>query len=196
MAKKTSKATRKKTSAKPKSLARTVKGTATAVLGEVEKAGDMVLTEVKDGLGAVTDKITTTAKGMAETQAALILKKLVDEVEEIGSGVVDAVSAKLDHLRGKVEESHAEAGAPVKKKAASKKKAAAKKKAVAKKKATKKKAVSKKKATAKKKATTKKAVAKKKAVTKKKTSKKKAAPKTKKTTARKKTAARKKVSRR
>ena len=177
MAKKLSK---KKNVAKKSDITKTVKTTASTVINEVEKAGDFVVGEVKDGLGAVTDKISAAAKTVAETQAAQVLKGLIEEVETIGSDLIDAVSHKLDQLRGKVaDESSSSKKATAKKKAGSKKKASAKKKAGAKKKTTvakkkaapKKKAVAKKKVATKKKASTKKKVAaKKKATTKKKSS--------------------------
>ena len=109
--------------------------------------------EVKDGVGAVTDKISAAAKTVAETQAAQVLKSLIEEVETIGSELIDAVGHKLDQLRGKVADETASSN-----KATTKKKAGAKKKtAVAKKTpAAKKKAAPKKEAGTKKKATTKK----------------------------------------
>ena len=171
MAKKLSK---KKNVAKKSDITKTVKTTASTVINEVEKAGDFVVGEVKDGLGAVTDKISAAAKTVAETQAAQVLKSLIEEVETIGSDLIDAVSHKLDQLRGKVaDESASSKKATAKKKASAKKKAGAKKKTtVAKKKAApKKKAAAKKKVATKKKASTKKKVAaKKKATAKKKSS--------------------------
>ena len=171
MAKKLSK---KKNVAKKSDITKTVKTTASTVINEVEKAGDFVVGEVKDGLGAVTDKISAAAKTVAETQAAQVLKGLIEEVETIGSDLIDAVSHKLDQLRGKVaDESASSKKATAKKKASAKKKAGAKKKTtVAKKKAApKKKAAAKKKVATKKKASTKKKVAaKKKATAKKKSS--------------------------
>mgnify|MGYP001813434211 CR=1 FL=1 len=171
MAKKLSK---KKNVAKKSDITKTVKTTASTVINEVEKAGDFVVGEVKDGLGAVTDKISAAAKTVAETQAAQVLKGLIEEVETIGSDLIDAVSHKLDQLRGKVaDDSASSKKATAKKKASAKKKAGAKKKTtVAKKKAApKKKAAAKKKVATKKKASTKKKVAaKKKATAKKKSS--------------------------
>ncbi len=184
MAKKSSK---KKNVAKKSDITKNVKTTASTVINEVEKAGDLVIGEVKDGVGAVTDKISTAAKTVAETQAAQVLKSLIEEVETIGSDLIDAVSHKLDQLRGKVaDESASSKKATAKKKASTKKKAGAKKKASAKKKAgaKKKTTVAKKKAAPKKKAAAKKKVAtKKKASTKKKVAAKKKATTKKKSSA-------------
>jgi hypothetical protein len=170
MAKKSS----KKNVAKKSDVTKTVKTTASTVINEVEKAGELVIGEVKDGVGAVTDRISAAAKTVAETQAAQVLKSLIEEVETIGSELIDAVGHKLDQLRGKVaDETASSKKTTAKKKATTKKKAGAKKKtAVAKKKAApKKKAGTKKKVATKKKASTKKKVAaKKKATTKKKSS--------------------------
>lgn len=181
MAKKT---TKKKSAAKTGGLADSAKGTAASILGEVEKAGEVILGEIKVGLGTVSGKVANTAKSVTETKAAQILKSLVDEVEEISGNLVNTVSAKLDGLRGKVEETHA-ADEPVKKKTVRRKKPVSKK-PMAKKTITRK-AASKK--TTAKKATTRKAAVKK--TTTKKTTSKKAAPR--KTTANKKTSTKKKT---
>ena len=176
MAKKSS----KKNVAKKSDVTKTVKTTASTVINEVEKAGELVIGEVKDGVGAVTDRISAAAKTVAETQAAQVLKSLIEEVETIGSELIDAVGHKLDQLRGKVaDETASSKKTTAKKKATTKKKAGAKKKtavakktpAAKKKAAPKKKAGTKKKVATKKKASTKKKVAaKKKATTKKKSS--------------------------
>jgi hypothetical protein len=180
------KASKKKVSASKGGFAESFKATASSVIGEVEKAGDVVLNEVKDGLGIVTDKVAETAKGVTETQAAKMLKTLVDEIEEIGNDIVDAVGRKMNQLRGQVAAKAAPRKKAAKKKAGAKRKVAAKKKAAPKRKVTtKKRAAPKKKVTAKK-------TAKKKAAPKRKvTAKKRAAPKKK--VAKKKVTARKKV---
>jgi hypothetical protein len=154
MAKKRAK---KKSAGSKQGITGSVKSTASALINEIEKAGEVVITEIKGGVVAVTDKILSTAKTVSETSVAQTLKSLVGEVEEIGGDVVDAVSQRLDQLRGKVEE-ETEA-APVKKRAA-KKKVSAKKKG-AKKKVSKKRVAAKKKVTAKKKAAKKKVTKKK-----------------------------------
>lgn len=192
MAKKTSK---KKATEGTDSLADSARGTAASILGEVEKAGEVILGEIKGGLGTVSDKLTHTAKSVAETRAAQLLKSLVDEVEEISGNLVSSVSSKLDSLRGKVEQTQV-AEEPVKKKSVRRKKPASKK-ATAKKtttrKTTSKKTVSKK-ATSAKKSATKKAPAKK--ATASKTTPKETASKkigSRKTTAKKKPTAKKKT---
>ena len=99
MAKKVSK---KKTAAASAGLSDAVKETASAAVAEIERAGEHVLSEVKDGLEAVTDKVAATAKSVSSSQAGQALKTLAGEVEEIGSGMVAAVGRKLDQLRGRV----------------------------------------------------------------------------------------------
>jgi hypothetical protein len=143
-----------------------VKSTASALINEIEKVGEVVVSEIKGGVVAVTDKISTTSKSVSETQVAQTLMNLVGEVEGIGGDVIDAVSQRIDQLRGKVVE---ETEAAAMKKRATKKKVSAKKK-------TAKKKVSKKRVATKKKATTKKKVARKK-VARKKVAKKKVAKK-------------------
>jgi hypothetical protein len=164
------KVTNKKTAAGKGGLANSVKAKASTVITEAEQAGENVLSEVRDGLGAVTDRIAATVKTVSETQAARTLKNLLGEVEEIGSDVIEAVTQKLKQLRGKVE---TETAGVVPRKATTKNKAAAKKAVRSKKKAANKK-VTKKKPAAKKKTAPKRAAPKKKPVV-----KKKAAPKNK-----------------
>ena len=94
MAKKVSK---KKVAASAGGFAESFKATASSVITEVEKAGDVVLAEVKEGLGTVTDKVADTAKGMNETQAAKMLKTLVGEIEEIGNGHIVAQRVQHQH---------------------------------------------------------------------------------------------------
>jgi hypothetical protein len=148
----------------------TVKSTASALINEVEKVGEVISAEIKGGVVLVTDKISSTAKTVSETQVAQTLMSLAGEVEQIGGDVIDAVSQRIDQLRGKVVE---ETEAAAVKKRAPRKKASTKKKG-AKKKVTKKRGVAKKKVSKKKVA--KKKVAKKK-VAKKKVAKKKVAKK-------------------
>lgn len=164
------KVTNKKKAAGKGGLANSVKAKASTVITEAEQAGENVLSEVRDGLGAVTDRIAATVKTVSETQAARTLKNLLGEVEEIGSDVIEAVTQKLKQLRGKVE---TETAGVVRRKATTKNKAAAKKAVRSKKKAANKK-VTKKKPAANKKTAPKRAAPKKKPVV-----KKKAAPKNK-----------------
>ena len=178
------KPTKKRAATHEGDITENIKSTTTAAIGEMEKAGELLLSEVKQGLGAVTDKISSTAKSVSETQFAQALKTLVDDVETIGNDLVDAVSRRLDQLRGKVQKKSKQA----KKKApATKSKAATQRKsAAATKKVTKKKVAVKKRATAKKKIAVTKRTAAKKSITGKK------APTKKKTSVKRRTAAGKK----
>jgi len=179
-------------------IKQTVSTTASSVIDEIDKASDVVVREVREGLNAISDKAKIAAKSAADASVNVkdividshpkeIFLSLVDEVEEIAEGIINVVKERFNQL-GSTAESSAKksvkkkAKKAVKKKAVKKKaaKKAASKKAPAKK-AVKEKAVKKKtvKKSVKKK-TTKKAVKKKasaKKSVKKKTVKKKAAKK-------------------
>ncbi|MGD8911716.1 MAG: hypothetical protein PVI97_05690 [Candidatus Thiodiazotropha sp.] len=164
MAKKSSKS--KKTES-TQGIADIVMSSASVIINEIEKAGELVLSEVKDGVVAVTEKLSSTARSVSETQMAQLMKTVIDEVEEIGNDVIDAVSLRFDQLRGEVAQktqmSTVKKQAPrkkkkvsTKKKSTSTKKKVSKKRAVVKKKVSLKKKVSKKKMSVKKKGITKK----------------------------------------
>ena len=168
-------------------IGKTVSSRAGVVVDEVEKAGEFMLREIREGFDVVTDKASHAVKAAAEasvtvkgkvteTQPKELLKDFVSEVEEIGESLVEGINSRISQLRDAVVGAVAEVKAPSRKKAG-KKKVAAKKKAT-----SKKKAAPKKKVAAKKKAALKKKVP----------AKKKAAPR-KKVTAKKKMAPRKKV---
>jgi len=120
----------------------------TAWLDEFEHATVTVLSEVKNNLEFVRNRITKTAGAAAETAAETtsafkervsgneMTKQwhhVLQEIEAAGDGLMDVVGKRLDGLRAQV---HAATAKPAGKKKSSKKKAAAKKKVVAKKKAT------------------------------------------------------------
>ena len=163
MAKKTQakKAQPKKTPSTATRITNTVTTTVAALVDEVEKVSDVVLSEVRDGFSSVKDTVSNTAgktaDSVASTNVGKILKGLVVDIEELGEDLLTSVAQKLSQLRGTVQKkaevinSASETKAAPKKKAAAKK--AAKKKAVAKKKVAKKapakKKVAKKKAAAK-----------------------------------------------
>ena len=197
MAKK--KSTTKTSQTRLTGIKQTVSTTASSVIDEIDKASDVVVREVREGLNAISDKAKIAAKSAADASVNVkdividshpkeIFLSLVDEVEEIAEGIINVVKERFNQLGSTAESS---AKKSVKKKAAKKavKKKAVKKKAAKKaaskkapaKKAVKEKAVKKKtvKKSVKKK-TTKKAVKKKasaKKSVKKKTVKKKAAKK-------------------
>ena len=178
MAKK--KSTAKTSQTRLTGIKQTVSTTASSVIDEIDKASDVVVREVREGLNAISDKAKIAAKSAADASVNVkdividshpkeIFLSLVDEVEEIAEGIINVVKERFNQL-GSTAESTAKKS--VKKKAAKKavKKKAVKKKAAKKaaskkapaKKAVKKKAVKKKtvKKSVKKK-TTKKAVKKK-----------------------------------
>ena len=194
----TKKSTAKTSQTRLTGIKQTVSTTASSVIDEIDKASDVVVREVREGLNAISDKAKIAAKSAADASVNVkdividshpkeIFLSLVDEVEEIAEGIINVVKERFNQL-GSTAESTAKksvkkkAKKAVKKKAVKKKaaKKAASKKAPAKK-AVKKKAV-KKKAVKKsvKKKTTKKSVKKKSPVSKsvkKKAVKKKAAKK-------------------
>jgi hypothetical protein len=178
MAKK--KSTAKTSQTRLTGIKQTVSTTASSVIDEIDKASDVVVREVREGLNAISDKAKIAAKSAADASVNVkdividshpkeIFLSLVDEVEEIAEGIINVVKERFNQLGSTAESS---AKKSVKKKAAKKavKKKAVKKKAAKKaaskkapaKKAVKKKAVKKKtvKKSVKKK-TTKKAVKKK-----------------------------------
>ena len=177
MAKK--KSTAKTSQTRLTGIKQTVSTTASSIIDEIDKASDVVVREVREGLNAISDKAKIAAKSAADASVNVkdividshpkeIFLSLVDEVEEIAEGIINVVKERFNQL-GSTAESSAKksvkkkAKKAVKKKAVKKKaaKKAASKKAPAKK-AVKKKAVKKKtvKKSVKKK-TTKKAVKKK-----------------------------------
>jgi hypothetical protein len=160
----------------------TVSSTANSVIDEIEKAGDVVLRELRDGFNTLSSKATQAAKAAADASVNVkdivvdsdpkqMFKSFINEVEETAESMMAVVSQHFGQLTEKAKNGE---GKPAGKKKATKKKATKK---AAKKKTTKK--------AVKKKATKK--TAKKKAVKKtaKKATKKKAAKKAVKKTAKK-----------
>lgn len=183
-----------------KGVGDTLKDTALVVVDEVEKAGGVVLEEIRSSFEFIGGKVADTAKSAADTTVAVKdkvtskevtdqLHGLVRDVEEVGESLLNVITSHFDSLRKTVSK-------PVKKKAVkkkaskkktAKKKTAGRKKAAVKKKparkkaarktAVKKKAAGRKKATVRKKPARKKATAKKKAGARKKTTTRKTARK-------------------
>jgi len=158
----------------------TVKTKAASAFDEVEKIGDLLINEIREGFDVVSGKVSSAARSASEIPSDIrdrvsglhpkeYLSKVVDEVEEVADDLLEGITSRVKQLRQAAEKAAAQPARRAKKKA---KKKAAKKKA-AKKKAAKKKVAKKK--TAKKKVAKKK-VAKKK-VAKKKLAKKKVAKK-------------------
>jgi hypothetical protein len=160
----------------------TIRQTATGLLDEVEKAGEVVLAEIKDSFEFISGKVADTARYAAETTVAVKdkvttqqLQTLLKEVEEVGEGLAQGIAGRFESLRSSLLKTGSSAK-PKKAKKKVAKKRTAKKRVVARKKAVvKKKAAAKKKTAVKKKAAKKKSAAKRKVVAKKKSAKKKAA---------------------
>lgn len=155
------------------------KSTTRGLVDEVEKAGEMLFKEIKEGFDTISDKVSVAAKSaadgiadttasvadrMSKTQTTQQIKTALDQIEAVGERVLDAIGERFDILKSRVVAT----SKPAAKKKAAKKKAAKKAAPAAKKKVAKKKTAAKKasKKKAVKKAPLKKA-AKKKAVTKK-----------------------------
>ena len=191
---------RKKSSKKASAgVGETIRGTALEVVDEIEKAGGVVLGEIRSSFDFIGDKVTTAAKAAAGTTVAVKdrvtsqevtdqLHELVQDVEDAGASLMHAITGQFESLRKSI------AKAPKATRPRKTKKKAVKKKA--KKKAVRKKAAKK---TVKKKATRKKAVKKKatrkKAARKKTTRKKATRKKATRKKATRKTAAKKKATR-
>lgn len=159
------------------------KSTARSLVDEVEKAGESLLKEIRDGFDTITDKVSvaarTAAEGIADTTSSVAervskshashqIRNALEQIEVVGERVLDTISDRFEVLRNKVIDTSKPAQKKTVKKKATKKaakkvvKKAAKRKPLAKKAAKKKvakKAVKKK--AAKKKTTLKKAAKKK-----------------------------------
>ena len=136
MAKK--KSTAKTSQTRLTGIKQTVSTTASSVIDEIDKASDVVVREVREGLNAISDKAKIAAKSAADASVNVkdividshpkeIFLSLVDEVEEIAEGIINVVKERFNQLGSTAESS---AKKSVKKKAAKK---AVKKKAVKKK---------------------------------------------------------------
>ena len=151
MAKK--KSTAKTSQTRLTGIKQTVSTTASSVIDEIDKASDVVVREVREGLNAISDKAKIAAKSAADASVNVkdividshpkeIFLSLVDEVEEIAEGIINVVKERFNQL-GSTAESSAKKSVKKKAKKAVKKKAVKKKaaKKAASKKAPAKKAV-------------------------------------------------------
>lgn len=152
----TKKSTAKTSQTRLTGIKQTVSTTASSVIDEIDKASDVVVREVREGLNAISDKAKIAAKSAADASVNVkdividshpkeIFLSLVDEVEEIAEGIINVVKERFNQL-GSTAESTAKKSVKKKAKKAVKKKAAKKKaaKKAASKKAPAKKAVKKK----------------------------------------------------
>jgi hypothetical protein len=152
----TKKSTAKTSQTRLTGIKQTVSTTANSVIDEIDKASDVVVREVREGLNAISDKAKIAAKSAADASVNVkdividshpkeIFLSLVDEVEEIAEGIINVVKERFNQL-GSTAESTAKKSVKKKAKKTAKKKAAKKKaaKKAASKKAPAKKAVKKK----------------------------------------------------
>lgn len=152
----TKKSTAKTSQMRLTGIKQTVSTTASSVIDEIDKASDVVVREVREGLNAISDKAKIAAKSAADASVNVkdividshpkeIFLSLVDEVEEIAEGIINVVKERFNQL-GSTAESTAKKSVKKKAKKAVKKKVVKKKaaKKAASKKAPAKKAVKKK----------------------------------------------------
>ena len=155
MATKTSKTKSSKKKIQPKSAP--AKTTARVLVDEVEKAGESLLREIRDGFDTISDKVSVAARsaagGIADTTASVAdrvsktqttqhIKSALDQIEAVGERVINVIGERFDILKSKVIATSKpvakKKAAPAAKKAVKKKVVASKKKAPLKKAAKKK----------------------------------------------------------
>jgi hypothetical protein len=144
---------RKKSSKSPHSLLNDkLRETASEIFDEVDEASDLMIHELRTGLEQISESMSNAAKVAQETSKSVghkvreidsrdVLLNLMDEVEEISTGLMDGVGKQFRELRERIEESGTaaeEEKTPAKKKTTRKKavrrKTAGKKKKVIRKK--------------------------------------------------------------
>ncbi len=141
---------KKKTSDASRSLLdQKLRETASEIFEDVEHASDEMIRELREGLESISKSMSNAAKVAQETSKSVstkvreieskdVLLKLMDEIEDISTGLMDGVGRQFNELRERIEESGTgKAGHAVKKsgrkKAVRKKSATARKKVVRKK---------------------------------------------------------------
>lgn len=141
---------KKKTSDASRSLLdQRLRETASEIFEDVEHASDEMIRELREGLESISKSMSNAAKVAQETSKSVsskvreieskdVLLKLMDEIEDISTGLMDGVGRQFNELRERIEESGTDkAGHAVKKsgrkKAVRKKSATARKKVVRKK---------------------------------------------------------------
>lgn len=120
--------------------------TASEIFEEMEHGGDEMLRELREGLESISKSMSNAAKVAHETSKSVsdkvrdieskdVLLKLMDEIEDISTGLMDGVGRQFNELRERIEESGSESAKKKsgRKKAVRKKSAAARKKVVRKK---------------------------------------------------------------
>ncbi|MDX1344607.1 MAG: hypothetical protein R3179_01825 [Sedimenticolaceae bacterium] len=141
---------KKKTSDASRSLLdQRLRETASEIFEDVEHAGDEMLRELREGLESISKSMSNAAKVAQETSKSVsskvreieskdVLLKLMDEIEEISTGLMDGVGRQFNELRERIEESGTDKAGHTarksgRKKAVRKKSATARKKVVRKK---------------------------------------------------------------
>ena len=123
--------------------------TASEIFEDVEHASDEMIRELREGLESISKSMSNAAKVAQETSKSVsdkvreieskdVLLKLMDEIEDISTGLMDGVGRQFNELRERIEESGAEtaehsAKKSARKKAVRRKSASPRKKAVRKK---------------------------------------------------------------
>ena len=123
--------------------------TASEIFEDVEHASDEMIRELREGLESISKSMSNAAKVAQETSKSVsskvreieskdVLLNLMDEIEDISTGLMDGVGRQFSELRERIEESGSDkTGHAVKKsgrkKAVRKKSATARKKVVRKK---------------------------------------------------------------
>ena len=120
--------------------------TASEIFEEMEHGGDEMLRELREGLESISRSMSNAAKVAQETSKSVsdkvrgieskdVLLKLMDEIEDISTGLMDGVGRQFNELRERIEES----GTGPAKKKSGRKKAVRKKSSTARKKVVRKK---------------------------------------------------------
>ena len=93
--------------------------TASEIFEDVEHASDEMIRELREGLESISKSMSNAAKVAQETSKSVsdkvreieskdVLLKLMDEIEDISTGLMDGVGRQFNELRERIEESVAE----------------------------------------------------------------------------------------
>ena len=93
--------------------------TASEIFEDVEHASDEMIRELREGLESISKSMSNAAKVAHETSKSVsdkvreieskdVLLKLMDEIEDISTGLMDGVGRQFNELRERIEESGAE----------------------------------------------------------------------------------------
>ncbi|MEJ2316178.1 MAG: hypothetical protein P8Y83_04370 [Gammaproteobacteria bacterium] len=115
---------------------------ASEIFEDVEHASDEMIRELREGLESISKSMSNAAKVAQETSKSVsdkvreieskdVLLKLMDEIEDISTGLMDGVGRQFNELRERIEESGAEKARHSEKKKSGRKKAVRRKSATA-----------------------------------------------------------------